>query len=400
MKNYTLKQLEQLSRAGGDEDVGSTSSRSNATSTTPLTHSGIFSRLLRSTSSGSADLPNQDTNINLPAATLITDLDYLTNNEDQQQISEPVFDEDSRSSAVDVEWENRPERAIHENGRQDFSVHDYDQYQPEHSFTNSDVQDADPAYQPGALPGEEDELADCEPDENENTLERINQEEQHGRDQPENQVVRVTETEVLDIQISRKKVADKHKLRDPCTCKRLQCYRKITEDERKLIWREFWAMDYSSQRLFIAANMTANEIKQRRPREEAESHVKRAASYTYHFGTSIALTEVCKEMFLSTLGFRSDKVLTVCRSTTTAIDQRGRSRAPGTRGNNRFQLTTAQLNAVNAHIKSYNPGISHYRRKHAPKRLYLDPSLTVQDMYQDYKDKNGTNPVSQSTYYR
>ena len=39
------------------------------------------------------------------------------------------------------------------------------------------------------------------------------------------------------------------------------------------------------------------------------------------------------------------------------------------------------------HINSYEPGISHYRRKHAPHVLYVDPSLTNIDMYDAYKKK-------------
>ena len=84
---------------------------------------------------------------------------------------------------------------------------------------------------------------------------------------------------------------------------------------------------------------------------------------------------------------------------TTVVDQRGKSKDT-TRGNNRNPMSNVQLEAVKAHIKSFNPGISHYRRKHAPHRLYLDPSLTIQDMFRDYKNKTTSHPVSQSTYYR
>ena len=391
LKNYTLKQLEQLSRAGGTEDVGSTSAQYNAAASAPLlTHSGIFSRLLGgsiSASSESTDLPNFDNGADIIASPLITDLDHLTNNEDQLY-SEHSIDEDSRSSAVDVEWGNRPERADHEEEPNFDDSDNQHQLQPvsECSFggdqqsdpgsheTDPELeqveQDLDPDYQPDGLSGDEQDDMDEQ-------IERTHRGDQfdfnNSVDEPEG----VDQDEFLDTAASRKDVAVKHQVRDPCNCKRLRCYEKISSAERQQIWREFWALDYQSQRLFLAAHMSVKEIKQRRPRKE--EYRMRNASYTYHFGSA---TEVCKKMFLATLGFRSDKVLTVCRSTTTVVDQRGKSKDT-TRGINRNPMSNVQLEAVKAHIKSFNPGISHYRRKHAPHRLYLDPSLTIQDMFRD-----------------
>ena len=39
---------------------------------------------------------------------------------------------------------------------------------------------------------------------------------------------------------------------------------------------------------------------------------------------------------------------------------------------------------INVHIMSYGPTISHYRRTHAPKRLYLSPELSLSQMHHDY----------------
>ena len=48
---------------------------------------------------------------------------------------------------------------------------------------------------------------------------------------------------------------------------------------------------------------------------------------------------------------------------------------------------------------SFNPTISHYRRKHAPNRLYLSPELTIKSMWSDYIDKFTPNKVGYSTYH-
>ena len=145
--------------------------------------------------------------------------------------------------------------------------------------------------------------------------------------------------------------------------------------------------------MFLATHMIKCAVVRRRPRKE-EPYCKRDTVYKYYFST----TEVCKEMFLATLGFATDKVLTVFRSSSTVKDQRGQTPA-GKRGNNRKNVTVVQIDQIKKHINSFGPGISHYRRKHAPKRLYLDPSLTIRDMFNDYKSQTADS-LSYISYYR
>ena len=403
LKNYSLKQLNQLSRAGGNEDVGSTSSQKNVA---PLTRSGIFAALLNNTESDLSNIPQStDASTNQFERT-ITDLDDLPNRENQHQFATlgVEIDENSQSSAVNVEWENRPETSspspCPDNQPQStnnyyFENDEYNHYPHENSSDCSEYQDADPDYQPENCYTSS-ERQSCASDESGNRDVHFGQEQTIDGPESRNLPVAGNEEEHLEAGVPRRAVAVKHKLRSPCNCKRLQCYKKFSQEDRQKIWREFWSMDFPSQRLFLAAHMSAKEIIRRRQRQEGQETCKRAANYSYHFGTS---TEVCKQMFLSTLGFRSDKVLTLCRSTSTIFDQRGKSKKSA-RGTNRRPLTNSQVEAVKVHIKSYKPGISHYRRKHAPKRLYLDPSLSVRDMYEDYKKIHPTHHVSPSTYYR
>jgi len=55
-------------------------------------------------------------------------------------------------------------------------------------------------------------------------------------------------------------------------------------------------------------------------------------------------------------------------------------------------------NSIREHIQSYHPSVSNYRREHAPWRKYLPPELTVTDMYEDFRAKNGE--ISYQTYRR
>ena len=66
-------------------------------------------------------------------------------------------------------------------------------------------------------------------------------------------------------------------------------------------------------------------------------------------------------------------------------------------------LTEDSLRFMEHHINSYQPGISHYRRPHAPHVLYVDPSLTTTSMYDSYVKAckaAGKSVKSYSSYYQ
>ena len=63
-------------------------------------------------------------------------------------------------------------------------------------------------------------------------------------------------------------------------------------------------------------------------------------------------------------------------------------------------VKTVNKDALVAHILTFNPALPHYRRAHAPNRLYLPPDLTIQSMLNDYNERNLEDTVSYSTYER
>ena len=50
-------------------------------------------------------------------------------------------------------------------------------------------------------------------------------------------------------------------------------------------------------------------------------------------------------------------------------------------------MTKEQRAFMKRHIRSFKPQISHYRRAHAPNRLYLPCELTITEMYVDYVEE-------------
>ena len=54
---------------------------------------------------------------------------------------------------------------------------------------------------------------------------------------------------------------------------------------------------------------------------------------------------------------------------------------------------------IEAHIMSFNPQVSHYKLENSPNRRYIDPHLTVRDMWKDYQAKHDTS-ISERSYKR
>ena len=73
---------------------------------------------------------------------------------------------------------------------------------------------------------------------------------------------------------------------------------------------------------------------------------------------------------------------------TTAEDRRG-SQPPSDK---------CDAEAIRLHINSYNPEISHYKRKNAPHKRYLNPELSIKEMYKNFSGNKENNKTYHKTY--
>lgn len=89
----------------------------------------------------------------------------------------------------------------------------------------------------------------------------------------------------------------------------------------------------------------------------------------------------------------TSKVVSIAKASTKLMA------SPDKRGKAKLEINPVH-EIVDNHIRSYNPAISHYRRDHAPKRLYLPHELTIQDMYTNFMEQNPDNKLHYSTYTR
>ena len=128
-------------------------------------------------------------------------------------------------------------------------------------------------------------------------------------------------------------------------------------------------------------------------------HIKqRNYSREYTFIVNTYDVIVCKEMFLCTLGYKYDTIITKMFEAMTPrkikpAEKRGKHKP-------NHAMTDEDLDAINTRIESFGPTISHYRRAHAPLHRYLPPELTVELMYSYFKESYQNIKCSIDTYRR
>ena len=188
--------------------------------------------------------------------------------------------------------------------------------------------------------------------------------------------------------------AEKYPLRSPCKCKE-RCLEKITEERRTEIHRQFWDMGYDERRTYLRGHIRVLPKSRSRPRSgEGERNFSRY----YMLPDSDAQDMfVCKSFFLKTFGYTSDKIITTSLASASRDvlipppDKRGKHDPT-------HKLTADTRKMLEDHIRSHNPAISHYRREHAPNRLYLPAELTISGMHKDFTEKHSSVSVCYETY--
>ena len=126
---------------------------------------------------------------------------------------------------------------------------------------------------------------------------------------------------------------------------------------------------------------------------------QRNYSRKYTFIVNTNDVTVCKEMFLCTLGYKYDTIITKMFEAMTPRKIKPPAEKRGKHKPN-HAMTDEDLDAINTHIESFGPTISHYRRAHAPLRRYLPPELTVKLMYGYFKESYQNIKCSVDTYRR
>ena len=163
---------------------------------------------------------------------------------------------------------------------------------------------------------------------------------------------------------------------EPCTAKcRLKCKSKISEEQRLVVFKEFWELqDHSRQWEFIARHVKQADKKQHTVASGHNSRRNYSRQYYCHVGSKQNI-QICKVMFVNTLGISQTWVNTalvrIREGGTFPTDMRGRHTTRP------HKISPHVIESVRNHIKMFPLLPSHYIRKDS-KRMYLEEGLSVQ----------------------
>ena len=94
-------------------------------------------------------------------------------------------------------------------------------------------------------------------------------------------------------------------------------------------------------------------------------------------------------MFLSTLGLKSDGMITeTVRAQRQSYD--GVIATFEDRRGSHPPLNKCDVEVIRLDINSYNPSISHYKRKNVPIKRYRNPDLSIKEMYKNFSETDKT----------
>lgn len=188
-----------------------------------------------------------------------------------------------------------------------------------------------------------------------------------------------------------------HQLKSVCNDKcPKKCKEKITFSTRLIINKEFWLMGKKEQKNFIL-NSTTHTIPKRRT---VDHDSRRKKTVTYYFKDKKGFKqEVCKRFFLGTLGYKGNNDKTI-RNVLSSVDRSSISaNKPDRRASNK-RKPIVDRDIIKKHIESFQPQVSHYRREHAPRRRYLPSDVTIQFMYNHFKEKFPNIKFSYNLYWQ
>lgn len=186
-----------------------------------------------------------------------------------------------------------------------------------------------------------------------------------------------------------------HSVKELCnvnTCA-LKCTTTIGIERQNDINKQYWSLDKTTRQQFVF-NCVKGQMKKRSTVEHHNS--RRNNTFQYFLKNADGEdVRVCKVFLLAVLGYEksNDRFLKNIRKN----DKRVITPKQDARGH-KLPKNAIPKQPIVSHIMSFKPTIAHYRREHAPKRLYLPSDVSIQAMYEDYKATHPNNQCSYETY--
>ena len=183
--------------------------------------------------------------------------------------------------------------------------------------------------------------------------------------------------------------AKKYPVLQPCkeSCSK-RCITNFSSDDRALINSRFWKLSFTERRQWLAAYINQVDVKNKTSQQKDGGHLP-SREYLLHLKGSNNLI-VCKSMLLNTRGLKSDGTKTEmvlaqsqsCDGAIAPIEDRRGSHPPSNK---------CDAEVIYFYKNSCNPAISHYKRKNAAYKRYLNPELSTKEMYKNFSDSKENN---------
>lgn len=175
---------------------------------------------------------------------------------------------------------------------------------------------------------------------------------------------------------------------NPCKIGKCQnkCYEKFTEEERQLIFHNFWNLnDYQRQRDFLLSCTEEIKIKRKRTKNSTS---RRNTTFNYYLTYNSNPKKICQQFLLKTLNI-TQKCLRYTLSNKTSIsispkDGRGKGRPPN-------KTSDESLDTVHAFIQSLPAVPSHYCRSSSNKKYLPSDISNASRLYLIYTNFCSTN---------
>lgn len=171
----------------------------------------------------------------------------------------------------------------------------------------------------------------------------------------------------------------------------------LTEDMKRAINEEYWALgEYNLRLRYVASKMTVELPKRKRGKKD---QVHRCSSWKYHLNFNEMKYQVCRKAFLLVLSETDRFVRTVAEKKLKSVggfpepDQRGKSAA-----SHKKKLSPATIEEIKGFINSVPAYVSHYCRRQTQQK-YLPSHLNRTKLYKKYLNA-GHRFVSLSTFKR
>ncbi|XP_072382261.1 uncharacterized protein [Diabrotica undecimpunctata] len=166
--------------------------------------------------------------------------------------------------------------------------------------------------------------------------------------------------------------------KEVCRKSKFRYCSEFSEDVRKRIFEHFWKITWEQRHAFVAAHVKhINKIKNTVHRDDS----RRTKTLQYRLNNGQEQLQVCRQMFLDTLGIKYRMVQYWVKQSSFEMPH-----APGGKRYKTDQKLLDNIDFLDNFLNALSKMPSHYARKCSSK-LYLEPTFHIMDVYKFYLSK-------------